>query len=123
MDCRQCGHEWADHCHGLAYLFDTRCDACKCKAYVAPLEVEVTIRQDDDRDVVLEEAARHLAGLGRGKYHRVDVEVDAGSSGLVKLDGVELRGVTGFQIGSRVGDMTRITLTLIVSVGKDNPPP
>jgi hypothetical protein len=74
-------------------------------------------------DLALREAARHLAGLGRGKYHRVDAELSPTANGKVRLDGVTLRGVQGFDIKSHFGGPTTMTITMIVSFGADNDPP
>lgn len=94
---------------------------CTCPAFL--YIPEVAIGQTDLAELALQEAAAHLAGLGRGKHHRVDVVAGPNDhAGSVKLDGVELRGVTGFKIESRVGDLTRITLSMVVSIGRDNDP-
>lgn len=95
---------------------------CACQAFL--YDAEVSQGQASLQDLALEEAARHLAGLGRGKFHRVDVEVGPEHrNGKIKLDGVDLRGVTDFEIiSSSVDGLTKIHLTMIVSVGQDNKP-
>lgn len=120
--CRSCRHERNDHDPECQIPEDDEFQkgSCPCQAFN---ETPIPVEQLDIDDIVLQEAARHLAGLGRGKYHRIDVAVGPNDGGgSVKLDGVELRGVTGYMIEGRVGDLTRISLSMIVSVGQDNPP-
>jgi hypothetical protein len=92
---------------------------CSCRGFIAgPTQPDT-----DLSDVALQEAARHLAGLGRGKYHRADANLNALGNGMVKLDGVPLRGVQEVSFTSSVGGPTTMTITMIVSLNEDNPPP
>lgn len=133
LHCRreECGHDVHGHdpepphdCHEtntieVGQVYEEH--DCGCMAFL--YNPAVAQGQTDLQDLALAEASAHLAGLGRGKYHRIDVAVGPNDGGgSVKLDGVELRGVTGYMIEGRVGDLTRISLSMIVSVGQDNPP-
>jgi hypothetical protein len=120
-----CGHDLHDHRPDPPH----QCEAivaggCACRgfqhftSYVKP-----DPDPEPDRDLVLQEAARHLAGLGRGKFHRVDASFGpSGQAGIVKLDGVELRGVQEVEIESSVSGPTRMKITMIVSLNQDSEP-
>lgn len=115
-----CGHDVRDHDpHSAPHT----CLTCGCPGF-ALSGPKPEPEPEPATEPALEAAASHLAGLGRGKYHRIDVTTSpVGASGRILLDGVELRGVTAYSIDSSVDKATRITLTLIVSVGIDNDPP
>jgi hypothetical protein len=102
-----CGH--SDYRHITDVCVGTAKVMCSCLKFVRPVEKEP--------DTLLQVAASHLAGLGRGRLHRLDVD----PHGVLKLDHVPLRGVTDWEI--RAGDATaRVTLTMDVSLGREDEP-